>query len=149
MELRKAVAMDTTFDLTNEYLATAYLALGRYAEAVPVLRRAADPAVRLSMPLALLGYALAKSGRRIEAEQIQRELLERQRRGYVAPTSLAVLHAGLGDTTATFAWLRRALDGHDPFLMYNFVNDPVMAPFRRDPRGQAILQGMGLDDGDR
>jgi hypothetical protein len=63
--------------------------------------------------------------------------------------SLAVLHAGLGDTTETFAWLRRALDGHDPFLIYNFVNDPVMAPFRRDPRGQAILQAMGLGDPDR
>jgi serine/threonine-protein kinase len=149
MELRKVVAMDTTFDLTNEYLATAYLALERYAEAVPVLRRAVDPAVRLSMPLAILGYALAKSGRRGEAEQILRELLERQRRGYVAPTSLAVLHAGLGDTTETFAWLRRALDGHDPFLIYNFVNDPVMAPFGRDPRGQAILQAMGLSDRDR
>jgi TolB-like protein/tRNA A-37 threonylcarbamoyl transferase component Bud32/Tfp pilus assembly protein PilF len=149
MELRKVVAMDTTFDLTNEYLATAYLALERYAEAVPVLRRAVDPAVRLSMPLAILGYALAKSGRRGEAEQILRELIERQRRGYVAPTSLAVLHAGLGDTTETFAWLQRALDGHDPFLIYNFVNDPVMAPFGRDPRGQTILLAMGLGDRDR
>jgi tetratricopeptide (TPR) repeat protein len=149
LDLRKAVAMDTTFDLTNDYLATAYLALGRYAEAVPVLRRAVDPAVRLSMPLALLGFALAKSGQRAEAEQIQQELLERQRRGYVAPTSLAMLHAGLGDTAGTFAWLRRAVEARDPFLMYNFVNDPVMAPFRRDPRGQAILQAMGLGDRDR
>ena len=110
---------------------------------------AIDPDVRLSMSLAILGYALAKSGRRTEAEEIRRELLERQRRAYVGPTSLAVLHAGLGDTTATFAWLQRALDGRDPFLIYNFVNDPVMAPFRRDPRGQAILRAMGLGDHDR
>ena len=81
--------------------------------------------------------------------RIQRELLERQGREYVAPTSLALLHAGLGDTTGTFVWLRRALEGHDPFLIYNFVNDPVMAPFRRDPRGQAILKAMGLRDRDR
>jgi TolB-like protein/Tfp pilus assembly protein PilF len=148
-ELRNAVSMDTTFDLTAEYLSTAYLALGRYADAVPVLRRAIDPDVRLSMSLAILGYALAKSGRRAEAEQIRRELVERQRRAYVGPTSLAVLHAGLGDTTATFAWLQRALDGRDPFLLYNFVNDPLMEPFRRDPRGQAILRRMGLGDRDR
>ena len=145
-ELRKAVAMDTTFDLTNEYLATAYLALGRYAEAVPVLRRAVEPAVRLSMPLAILGYALAKSGRRGEAERILEELLERQRRGYVAPASLAVLAAGLGDTAETYAWLGRAVGARDPFLLYNFVNDPVMAPFRRGARGQAILRAMGLGE---
>jgi TolB-like protein/tetratricopeptide (TPR) repeat protein len=144
MELRKVVAMDTTFELTNEYLATAYVALGRYAEAVPVLRRAVVPAVRLSMPLAILGFALAKNGRRDEAVQIQRELLERQQQGYVSPTSLAVLHAGLGDTAQTFAWLRRAVEGRDPFLIYNYVNDPIMAPLRRDLRGRAILRAMGL-----
>ena len=143
-ELRNIVAMDTTFPLTNEYLGTVYIALGRYPEAVPVLRRAVEPGVRSSAPLAILGYALAKSGRPSEAERILEELLERQRRGYIAPTSLAVLHAGLGDTTETFAWLRRALEAHDPFLIYNYVNDPVMAPFRRDPRGQDILQAMGL-----
>jgi TolB-like protein/Tfp pilus assembly protein PilF len=143
-ELRNIVAIDTAFPLTNEYLGTIYVALGRYDEAVPLLRRAVDPTVRLSAPLALLGFALAKSGRRAEAERILEELLERQRGGYIAPTSLAVLHAGLGDTTETFAWLRRALEAHDPFLVYNYVNDPVMAPFRRNPRGQHILQAMGL-----
>jgi Flp pilus assembly protein TadD len=136
--------MDSAFPLTNEYLGTTYVALGRYAEAVPILRRAVDPGVRLSAPLAILGYALAKSGRRTEAERILKELLERQQRGYIAPTSLAVLHAGLGDTAETFAWLRRALEGRDPFLIYNYVNDPLMGPFRRDPRGQAILGAMGL-----
>ncbi|MEO7476151.1 MAG: tetratricopeptide repeat protein, partial [Gemmatimonadales bacterium] len=131
-ELRNTVAMDTAFPLTNEYLGTAYIALGRYAEAVPVLRRAVEPSVRLSSTLAILGYALAKGGRRAEAERILEELLERQRRGYISPTSLAVLYAGLGDTTETFAWLRRAVEARDPFLIYNYVTYPSMAPFRRD-----------------
>ncbi len=143
-ELRNTVAMDTTFPLTNEYLGTAYVALGRYAEAVPVLRRSIDTVSQQSMPIAILGYALAKTGQRTEPEVLLRKLLDRQRRGYVIPTSLAVLYAGLGDTTETFAWLERAVEGHDPFLIYNYVNDPTMAPFRRDPRGQAILRAMGL-----
>jgi serine/threonine-protein kinase len=146
VELRNVVAMDTTFPLTNEYLGTDYVAQGRYAEAVPILRRAVDPAVRLSTPLAILGYALAKSGGRAEAEDILRELRERQRRGYIAPMSLAVLYAGLGDSAEAYAWLRRAIEARDPFLLYNFVNDPIMAPFRRDPRGQAILRTMGLGE---
>jgi TolB-like protein/Tfp pilus assembly protein PilF len=145
-ELRKVLAIDTTFTANNEYLGTAYVALRRYAEAVPLLRRAVDPAVRQSSPLGILGFALAKSGRRAEAQEVLRELLERHRQGYVAPTSLAVLYAGLGDTVETFAWLRRALQGRDPFLIYNYVNDPVMGPFRRDPRGLAILRAMRLGD---
>jgi tetratricopeptide (TPR) repeat protein len=144
-ELRNVVAMDTAFPATNEWLGTAYVALGRYAEAIPVLRRAVDSGVRQSNPLAMLAYALAKSGSRKEAEAIRRELLERQRRGYISPTSLAVLHAGLGDTAETFAWLRRAVEARDPFLVYNYANDPVMAPFRRDARGVEILRAMGLD----
>jgi Flp pilus assembly protein TadD len=143
-ELRNVVAMDTAFPATNEWLGTTYIALGRYADAEPPLRRAVDLGVRQSTPLALLGYALAKSGRREEAEVIQRELLERQRKGYVSPTSLAVLHAGLGDTAETFAWLRRAVEARDPFLLYNYVNDPIMAPFRRDPRGREIVRALGL-----
>jgi hypothetical protein len=35
--------------------------------------------------------------------------LERQWRGYAAPTSLAVLSAGLGDTAETYAWLQRGV----------------------------------------
>ena len=143
-ELRNAVAMDTTFSLTNEYLGTAYIALGRYAESVPILRRALEPGVRISSTLSILGYALAKSGQRAEAEQIIKELLDRGRRGYITPTSLAMSYAGVGDTTEVFTWLRRAAEAHDPSLIYNYVTYPVMAPFRRDPRGQAILRSMGL-----
>ena len=142
--LRDVVALDTAFPVTHEWLGTAYVGLGRYAEAVPVLRRSIDTVSQQSTPIAMLGYALAKTGRRAEAEALLRRLLDRQRRGYLTPTSLAVLYAGLGDTTETFAWLQRAVQGHDPFLLYNYVTDPVMGPFRRDPRGQAILRAMGL-----
>ena len=57
-----------------------------------------------------------------------------------------MLSAGLGDTAETYAWLQRAVTARDPFLLYYFVNDPVMAPFRRNPRGQAILRAMGLGE---
>lgn len=47
-----------------------------------------------------------------------------------------MLHAGLGDTAQVFAWLQEAVETRD--------NDSVMAPFRRDPRGRAVLVAMGL-----
>jgi hypothetical protein len=57
-----------------------------------------------------------------------------------------MLTAGLGDTAQTFVWLERAREAHDPFLVYNFVSDPLMDPIRRHPRGAAILRAMGLPE---
>jgi eukaryotic-like serine/threonine-protein kinase len=143
-QLRGVLAMDSTFVLVNEWLGTVYLSQGRAAEAVSLFERAIDPAVRHSIPTALLGYAMAKAGRRRESEALLRELLERQSKGYVSPTGIALLTAGLGDTVQTFAWLRRAAEIHDPFLIYNFVNEPMLERFQRDPRGVAILRVMRL-----
>ena len=142
--LRGVVAMDSTFILTNEWLGITYLGQGRLAEALPLLERSVEPGVRQSITLAQLGYGLAKLGRRKEAELLLGELMDRRAKGYVTPTSIAFLHAGLGDTAETFTWLRRAAESHDPFLIYNFVNEPLLNPLKRDPRGAAILREMGL-----
>jgi eukaryotic-like serine/threonine-protein kinase len=143
-QLRGVLALDTTFFISAEWLGTTYLAEGRAAEALPLLQRGIDPAVRHSIPIALTGFALAKLGRRMEAEALLDELMERRARGYVSPTSIAILKVGLGDTIEAFAWLRRAVESHDPFLIYNFVNEPMFDPLKRDPRGAAILREMGL-----
>jgi TolB-like protein/Tfp pilus assembly protein PilF len=143
-QLRGVLALDSTFYVNAEWLGTTYLAEGRFAEALPLLQRSIDPAVRHSIPIALTGYALANLGRPREAKALLGELMERRSRGYVSPTSIALLHSGMGDTVETFAWLNRALEIHDPFLIYNFVNDPMLDPLKRDPRGAAILRKMGL-----
>lgn len=52
----------------------------------------------------------------------------------------------MGDTAETFASLRRAVEIHDPMLVYSFVNEPLLEPFSRDPRGVAILRAMGLPE---
>jgi serine/threonine-protein kinase len=143
--LRGVLAVDSTFVVTNEYLATTYLAQGRFADAVPLFQRAIEPTVRLSVPTALLGYALAKAGRRQQADSVRRELMDRQSRGYISPTSLALINLALDDTVQAFNWLQRAVRAHDPFIVYNYVNEPMFAPLKRDPRGAAILRDMGLE----
>ena len=49
----------------------------------------------------------------------------------------------LGLVTAKFA-PHTLIGAGAAFLIYNYVNDPTMASFRRDPRGQAILRATGL-----
>ena len=130
----------------NLWLGQVYLLQGRAADAVPILERAFDPAVRASSDLAILGFAYAKAGRQREGEVLLAELLERRSKGYISPANIAMLLAGLDDTAQTFVWLDRAREIHDPHLIYNFVIDPLMEPMRRHPRGRSLLRAMGLSE---
>jgi eukaryotic-like serine/threonine-protein kinase len=129
--LRDVLSIDPSFLLGKQWLGATYLRQGRTAEAVPILERSIDPSVRHSVDVAFLGFAYAKAGRHRDAEALLR----------------AVLNVGLGDTVEAFAWLRRAAEIHDPFLVYNFVLEPLLEPLKRDPRGVAILREMGLVEG--
>lgn len=96
--------------------------------------------------MAALGFTYARAGRRQAAEALLSELLDRRSKGYVRAASIAMLNAGLGDTAQAFAWLDRARQVHDPFLIYNFVSEPLMEPMRRHPNGAALLRAMGLPE---
>ena len=143
-QLRAVLSLDPGFTLASMWLGQIYVEEGRAAEAVPLLERGVDPKVSHSNNIAMLGFGYAKAGRRAEAVTLLRELLDRRLRGYVSPANIAVLTAGLGDTTETFRWLQRAVEVRDPFLIYNFVTEPLLESFRRDRRGVAILKAMGL-----
>ena len=60
------------------------------------------------------------------------------------PPVWPLLLAGMGDTAGAFVSLERAVEIHDPFLVYHFVSDPLLEGLRREPRGEALLRRMGL-----
>jgi eukaryotic-like serine/threonine-protein kinase len=143
-QLEATRSLDPDFILLNLALGEILLAEERYREAIATFERSVDPKVRHSGDLAFLGYAYAKAGKRREAEALLSELLDRDAADYVGATNVALLHAGIGDTVEVFRWLDRAARERDPFLVYVFVNDPLLAPFKQAPRGAAILEVMGL-----
>ena len=56
---------------------------------------------------------------------------------------MAEVYAMLGDADQTFAWLRRAVDGHNGDVLWVNV-DPHFDPLRRDPRFAEIVRAVGL-----
>ena len=50
----------------------------------------------------------------------------------------ALVHAGLGDREAIFAWLERAYVERDVHLMLLMI-DPKWDPYRGDPRFESLL----------
>jgi hypothetical protein len=72
------------------------------------------------------------------------ELTARAAREYVYPTSVALLHASLGDNDAAFAWLERAYAERDWYLRFQKVA-PYWDSLRSDPRFAPLLERLHLD----
>jgi serine/threonine-protein kinase len=89
-----------------------------------------------------LARACALAGRREEAQRLLDELTAG------APVSayrVATVHAALGDADATFAWLERAADEHDHWLVWLRV-DPMLEAVRADPRFAALVARVGFPE---
>jgi hypothetical protein len=64
-------------------------------------------------------------------------------RRYISPYSIAVIYLGLGDKEQAFAWLNRAYQERDNWLIYLNV-EPRLDPLRSDPRFTDLLRRVGL-----
>jgi eukaryotic-like serine/threonine-protein kinase len=138
------LSLDSTYSSLHETRGRVLLHTGRFHEAVRAFERNLELSGRKAMTLALLGYAYTKVNRRREAEQFLRELRDPDRAGYASPTALAILHAGLGDTSQAFRSLEAAAEERDPFLLYFFVVDPIMEGLKKSSRGADLLRRMNL-----
>jgi serine/threonine-protein kinase len=61
----------------------------------------------------------------------------------VGSSSLAILHAKLGDKDAAFRWLERSVESHTRDLIFLKV-EPAYDSLRDDPRFQQLLRRVGL-----
>jgi len=75
-----------------------------------------------------------------------RSVLQRAQRqpGAIPAMQLALFYGVLGELDAAFPHLSRAIDEHDPSLVYLAVG-PQWDCLRRDPRFDACLNRMGLE----
>ena len=138
------LSLDPKYSVAHEARRRALLHSHRYPEAVRSFQRNFELSGGTAINKGLLGYAYTKVNRRAEAQDLLRDLQSRAARGYVGPTSIAMLRAGLGDTTEAFHWLGRAVEERDPFLIYFFVSDPLLDGLKKDARGVALLKRMNL-----
>jgi TolB-like protein/DNA-binding winged helix-turn-helix (wHTH) protein/cytochrome c-type biogenesis protein CcmH/NrfG len=93
--------------------ATLLAMTGQTKAAISALEKAVDRSSGRSQRfVAYLGYAYAVDGRTEESRKILRELLDRQKAGYVSSFGIAMVHDALGDKAAAMAAFRRAVDEH-------------------------------------
>jgi serine/threonine-protein kinase len=121
----------------------AELGKGQIDSAVASMRMAASVTKGLPFANAALAHALAKSGRRAEAQQILDSLIQQSLRGYVSAYDIAIVYAGLGKNDEAIAWLRKALGERSMFVVH-MTWDARLDDLRADPRFADLVKQLAL-----
>jgi serine/threonine-protein kinase len=141
-QLRKTIEMDQSFYYAHYELGMAYEMKGSYAEAIAHYQKARglnnDPRV-----LALLGHALAASGKHNEALKTLSELKKTAKQHYVPAYNFAIVYAGLKDRDQAFEWLEKSYQDRSSRMAILKV-DPFLDNLRSDPRLTDLIGRVGL-----
>jgi serine/threonine protein kinase/Tfp pilus assembly protein PilF len=141
----KIIEIDPNFAPAYEYLGLAYLKLGRNAEAVAALEKAAELTNRAGVVLSDLGNVYAATGKRAEAIAVIKELEEKFARKEANGQFVAAVYAGLGDKDKAFEWLEKDFqirNGKLGEIRWTFS----LQSLRDDPRFKDLLRRMGLPE---
>jgi len=141
--LQKTFELDPNYYLAHQFASSAYIEKGMYGEAVAEAQKAIDFSGGSVHPTMLLGYALAKSGKRAEARGLLEGLLKLSNERYVPPYFVALIYNGLGERDEALAWLERAFERRDAFIVFLKV-EPKWNNLREDPRFQDLLRRVGF-----
>ncbi|MBA3355164.1 MAG: tetratricopeptide repeat protein [Pyrinomonadaceae bacterium] len=141
--LRKTLELEPSYFPAHLFASGAYIEKGMYVEAVAEATKARELNPVSSVPIAYHGYALAKSGKRAEAEAALEELLKLSTVHYVAPYHIAFLYNGLNEREKTLAWLERGYEERDPKMLFLKV-EPKWNNLRADPHFQDLLRRVGF-----
>ncbi len=139
-QYRKTLEIDPNFWVGHLFLAKVYVQKGMYEEALAELRQAKGVTVE---PRAVLAYTYAVSGKRRQATRVLTQLLELSKRQYVPRYHIAIIYAGLGDKNQALAWLEKAYEERDQWLLWLKV-EPMVDSLRSEPRFQDLLRRVGL-----
>jgi len=140
---RRTIDMDPKHLMAHRMLAAASLQAGRAPHALEVLEAAHVAAPREPVAAAWLAHARAVTGNRTGAMDLLATLQRLDRRVYLPPYHLALVHVGLGDADRAFAALEQATVDADPALGCVAV-DPRFEPVRSDPRYARLIDLLGL-----
>jgi TolB-like protein/Flp pilus assembly protein TadD len=138
-QLRKTVEMDEGFYFAHYMLGQALELKGLLPEGMAEYQRSIslndDP-----FPKALLGHLYGRMGRKDEAKQITRQLLEIRKQRYLEGYGLAIVYLGLGDRNEALRWLEEGYRDRDGFNMGSIRVDPLLTPLHGDPRFEALAE---------
>jgi len=141
--LKKTFELAPNFWMPHLFAASAYTEKGMYAEAVAEARKAKELSPAQTASIGFEGYALAKAGRREEAQAALDELLKLSTIRFVPFDHIALIYNGLGETDKSLDWLEKAFEQRDPKMAFLKV-EPKWNNLRNEPRFIELMRRMNL-----
>ena len=141
--LHDTLKLEPNYWFARQYIASAYIDKGMYSEAMAQAREAKEFPDTPTRPVAFLGYALAKSGRRAEAQAELDALLKLSKERYVPSYNIAMIYNALGEGDVTIEWLERGYREKEPRMVFLNV-ERKWNNLRSDPRFQDLLRHVGF-----
>ena len=139
----KTIEIEPDSPFFHSELGYAYLRMGKVAEGAKEMEQAA------ALPdgeffRASLGYGYAMSGRREDALKIASELQLARAKGMVRPYEIAIVYAGLGESSTALDLLDQAYQEHSIVHLQLLSVDPAFVNLRSEPRFKALLKKLNL-----
>jgi TolB-like protein/Tfp pilus assembly protein PilF len=137
--LKDALELDARSRVAHSFAASAYTEQARFDEAIAEARMARDLCPSNSQALAYEGYAQARAGRHAEACEALAALRQLSTGRHVPPYNIALLYNGLDRCDEALAWLERAVEQRDPWMLFLKV-EPKWKNIRQDRRFVELLK---------
>ena len=140
---RKGLELDPKLSWCHLWIGQAYIQKGMFKEAIAEITQAAELSGGDIRTKATLGHAYAVAGQRAQALKVLGDLQALAKERYVSPYYFALISAGLGDNQQAVAWLQKAQEERQPYLVLMNV-EPVFDRLHSDPGFIAIERSVGL-----
>lgn len=140
-QLKLALEMNPNFAPAHLWLGRAYQELGRLEEALGAFRRVEERIRDWPVSIAAPGFVAGVAGRPELALEALAELEQLSTRRFVTSYGVALVHAGLGQNDAAFAFLNKAFDERSNWLVWLRL-DPRWNALCSDPRFVELVSRM-------
>ena len=142
----EALQLDPDFFQTQWIIADLRIEAGEYDKAMPFLNSLRQDYEALAPGMiGLVGRLHAVVGREDVALDMLDYLLDRTEIEYIPATAIALIYLGLGDEEQSIAWLERAHEQRDVWLIW-LREAPEFASLYGDPRFQDLLGRLPYPD---
>lgn len=136
--LERVLDLDPAFPMTRVNLALAYVQRGDLQQALDALEGERSVRGRSPWPMVVRGCLKEMIGEGGSVSATLRLLDRQATRRYVPPTCFAACYLTVGDLERAFAWLGRAYDERDEWLLHGLTS-AFFDPVRTDPRFEALV----------
>ena len=142
--LRKTFELAPNFWMPHVMASICYIEKGMYAEAIAEARKARELLPAQTVSVSFEGYALAKSGKREEAQAALDELLKLSTIRFVPPSHIALIYNGLSEIDKSLEWLEKGYEQREPKMAFLKV-DAKWNNLRGEPRFIDLMRRMNFE----